>query len=258
MPSGTPFEIVYPERDRTDAVRMQRRIWLWFLVWPAIQLIGVAVFCLIIYLALARRLDMQGLQIHQPIVADVQKPTSVEPARSSGLPLPSTYGVYAVSEGHLSELQPLPIRAPDPRVQLSAEINKPSSTILPDGKIAFILFRRELLNSAPQNAAIRVVARVGSTLTFSSGKAAVLKPDTSWRIRSNSYEFQVSPLNENREMVVVRPQDPDFALPSGRYVLVFGGLAYDFTVDGLITDPVQCLESFEAVNGPIFTECRPK
>jgi hypothetical protein len=59
-------------------------------------------------------------------------------------------------------------------------------------------------------------------------------------------------------MVVVRPQDPDFALPSGRYVLVFGGLAYDFTVDGPITDPAQCLESFEAVNGPIFTECRPK
>jgi hypothetical protein len=254
----TPFEIVYSERDKTDAVRVRRRIWLWFILWPAIQLIGVVVFCLIIYLALARRLDMQGLQIRQPIVVEAQRPLSVEPLRSSGLPLPATYGVYAISEEHLSELQPLPIRAQDPRVQLSAEIDKPSSTKLPDGKIVFILFRRELLNSAPQNVAIRVVARVASTLTFSSGKAAVLKPDTSWHIRGNSYEFQVSPLNENREMVVARPMDPDFALPSGRYALVFGGLAYDFTVAGRVTDPAQCLESFEAVNGPVFTECRPK
>jgi hypothetical protein len=255
---GAPFEIVYPERDKSDAARIQRRIWLWFLVWPAVQLIGVAVFCLIIYLALAQRLDMQGLQIHQPVVAEVQKPPSVEPAGSSGLPLPSTYGVYAVSEGHLSELQPLPIRPPDPRVQLSAEINQPSSTTLPDGKVAFILFRRELLNSAPQNVTIRIVARVASALTFNSGKAAVLKPDTAWHIRGNSYEFQVSPLNENREMVVIRPPDLNFALPSGRYALVFGGLAYDFTVDGPITAPAQCLESFEAVNGPVFSECRPK
>jgi hypothetical protein len=163
-----------------------------------------------------------------------------------------------VSGGSLNELQSLPIRAPDPRVQLSAEINKPSSSILPDGKIAFILFRRELVNSAPQKISIRVVARVASALTFSSGKAATLTPEASWHIRANSYDFPVSPLNENREMVAARPEDPDFSFPSGRYVLVFEGLAYDFTVDGPITDPAQCLESFEAVNGPVFGQCAPK
>jgi hypothetical protein len=85
-----------------------------------------------------------------------------------------------------------------------------------------------------------------------------LKLDASWHIRGNSYDFQVSPLNENREMVVAQPVDPDFAFPSGRYALVFAGLGYDFTVEGPITAPAQCLESFEAMSGPVFTECRPK
>jgi hypothetical protein len=251
-------EIVYPERDQTVATRVRRRVWLWFIVWPLILLICPAVFCLVLYMALAGKLDVQQAQTRQAIVAEAQQSASTAAPSTSEFPLPSTYGVYAVSNGQLSELLPLPIRAPDPRVQLSAEINKPSSRELADGKVVFILFRRELLNDAPQKVAIRVVARVASALTFSSGKAAAAKPDASWHIRGNSYEFLVSPLNENREMVVVRAMDKDFALPSGRYALVFGGLAYDFTVAGPITEPAQCLESFEAVNGPVFTECRPK
>ena len=251
-------EIVYPERDKADAVRVRRRVWLWFIVWPLIQLIGPAVFCLVLYLALAGKLDVQQAQTRQAQVADAQQSAAAEAAHTSEFPLPSTYGVYAVSNGQLSELQSLPIRAPDPRVQLSAEINKPSASILANGKVVFILFRRELLSIAPQKIAVRVVARVARTLTFSSGKAAAAKPDASWHIRGNSYEFQVSPLNENREMVVARPVDPEFSFPAGRYALVFGGLAYDFTVDGPVTDLAQCLESFESVSGPVFTECRPK
>jgi hypothetical protein len=252
-----PFEIVYPEQDKTDTNRVQRRAWLWFILWPLIQLVGPAAFCLALYVALAGRLDRQGTQTRQAIVAEAQQSRPVEGVKSSGLPLPSTYGVYAVSNGNLKELQPLPIRAPDPRIQLSAEIRQPSSSVLPDGRIAFVVFQRELLNRAPEKVAVRIVARVSSALTFSAGKAAAVKPDASWHIRSNSYNFQVSPLNENREMIVARPGDPDFALPSGRYALVFDGLAYDFTVDGPVTEPAQCLESFEAVNGPVFTECHP-
>jgi hypothetical protein len=259
--SGAPaaVEIVYPEREAADAVRVRRRVWLWFVVWPLVQLIGVAGFCFALYVAVSGRLDVQEARTREAAaVTEPQQSPPAESARPSGLPLPSTYGVYAVSGGSLNELQSLPIRAPDPRVQLSAEINKPSSSILPDGKIAFILFRRELVNSAPQKISIRVVARVASALTFSSGKAATLTPEASWHIRANSYDFPVSPLNENREMVAARPEDPDFSFPSGRYVLVFEGLAYDFTVDGPITDPAQCLESFEAVNGPVFGQCAPK
>jgi hypothetical protein len=247
------LEIVYPERSQ--AVRVRRRVWLWFIVWPFIQLAGPAIFCLFLYFILAGRLDVQESQARRG--ADVQ-PVAEAP-RSFGLPLPSAYGIFAVSGGSLYELQPLPIRAPDPRIQLSAEITKPSTTTVPDGRLAFVLFERDLVNTAPQKLTVRVVARVMNDLKFSSGKAATAKPDASWHIRGgNPYTFQVSPLNENREMVAARPEDPELVLPSGRYVLVLGGIAYDFTVDGPITDIAQCLESFQVVGGAVFNECRPQ
>jgi hypothetical protein len=252
-------EIVYPERETSETSRVRRRLWLWFVVWPLIQLAGPAAFCLALYLAIDGRLDLQAVQTRAAI-EQVQRPPVDAPAPppSSGLPLPSTYGVYAINSETLSELEPLPIKAPDARIQLSAELNKPSSTLLPDGKVVFVVFRRDLLNSAPQKVVVRVVARVARAMTLSSGKPTTKKVESSWRIRANSYDFRVSPLNENREMVAIRPEEADFALPPGRYALVFGGLAYDFTVDGPITDRAQCLESFEATNGPVFTECRTK
>ena len=245
-------EIVYPERP--DAERMRRRVWLWFIVWPFIQLAGPIIFCLFLYFIIAGRVDLQPTTARRP--ADQ---SAVETPQSSGLPLPSTYGIFAVSSGTLHELQALPIRAPDPRIQLSAEITKPSTTVLPDGRLAFILFERDLVNRAPEKLTVRVVARVMNNVTFSSGKAAAVKPEASWHIRGgNPFTFQVSPLNESREMVAARPEDPELVLPSGRYALVLGGVAYDFTVDGPVTDITQCLESFEAVGGAVFTDCKPK
>jgi len=111
--------------------------------------------------------------------------------------------VYAISDGLLTELEPLPIKAPDVRVSLSAEITKPSRTILPGGNIVFVVFRRELLNGAPQKVAVRVVARVARAVTLSSGKPVSTNLDGSWRIRSNSYGLKVSPLSENHEMIVI-------------------------------------------------------
>jgi hypothetical protein len=252
---NAPVEIVYPEQEKLDPSRLRRRVWLWFVVWPFIQLASVAGFCLALYLAMSGR--PAGVEVQAPIVKAEVAPAAPSEPKSSGLPLPSSYGVYAVSNGSLSELQALPIRAPDPRVRLSAEITKPSATTLPDGKVVFILFQRELMNSAPQKLAVRVVARVASSLTYSSGKAAAVKVEASWHIRSNSFGYLVSPMGENREMVVVRPENPDFAFVPGRYALILGALAYDFTVDGPITDPAQCLESFEAVGGLVYIDCRP-
>ena len=107
--------------------------------------------------------------------------------------------------GHMSELEALPIKAPDPRVALSAEINEPSKTLLPDGNVVFLVFRRDLVNSAPEKAMIRVVARVARTMTFNAGKASSAALKNSWRIRSNSYEFNVAPLSGNLEIVAIRP-----------------------------------------------------
>jgi hypothetical protein len=241
-------EIVYPERDHPEAVRLRRRAWRWLMVWPLAQLAGAVVLSAVLYLALTGNLhDAQS-----PLAAgdEISKRTP------SGLPLPSSYGIYAISRGHLSELEALPIKAPDPRVALSAEISEPSKTLLPDGNVVFLVFRRDLLNSAPQKAMIRVVAKMARAMTFNAGKATVTDLTSSWRIRSNSYEFDVAPLSENREMVTIRPETADFALPAGRYALVFNGLAYDFTIDGPVTDRAQCIESVAALNGPVYTDCR--
>jgi hypothetical protein len=251
-------EIVYPnQREEPDNVRVRRRVWFWFIVWPLLQLAGPAVFTVALYAALSGRIDFRSAQTQQAI----EQKTSIEDAakpQPSGLPLPATYGVYAISNGALNELEALPVKPPDPRVSLSAEINKPSTTILPDGKIVFVIFRRELVNAAPQKLNVRVVAQVARAMTIMAGKAITTNVEGIWRIRNNSFEFKVSPLNENREMVQIRSDTPDFTFAPGRYVLVFNSLAYDFTVDGPTQSPAHCLESFEAANGPIFTECRPK
>jgi hypothetical protein len=260
--AGQPqVEIVYPERENPEAARVRRRVWLWFIGWPVVQMIGPIVFCVVLYLVVAGHFSREGPQQlgasvrHGPPSAPPSAPSSAQP---SGLPLPTAFGVYAVSNGTLVELEPLPIKAPDPRVALSAEINKPSRSILQDGKILIIVFRRDLVNSAPQKVQVRVVARVVRAVTLSVGKAVSNDLDSSWRIRGTSFDFKVSPLAEDREMIAIRPEDDDLVLPAGRYGVVLGGLAYDFTVDGPITASAQCLESFEALNGPVFSECRSK
>jgi hypothetical protein len=118
------------------------------------------------------------------------------------------------------------------------------------------VFRRELLGGAPQKAAVRVVARVASRMTFEDGKAISANVQNSWRIRSNGYDFNVAPFGDNQEMVALRPESADLILPAGRYALIFAGLAYDFTVDGPVTDRAHCLETVMAANGQIYIECR--
>jgi hypothetical protein len=77
-----------------------------------------------------------------PSIPDSPQQTSVAAdlktaAASSGsllFPLPSDYGVYAVSNAALSELYLLPEQVPDKRVAMSTPVTQPSRTILPDGK----------------------------------------------------------------------------------------------------------------------------
>ena len=170
-------------------------------------------------------------------------------------PLPASFGIYALSNNELTELQPLPIGVPDPRVALSAEITKPSATTIPDNKPAFILFRRDLLNSVPQTVALRAVARVIRETKIVGGKATVTNIDGTWRIRNVSHELRVSPVPGQPEMVIARPAN-DVPLAAGRYALVLNRVGYDFTIKGQEDSPEFCLEGFEASNGSIFSQCR--
>lgn len=187
----------------------------------------------------------------------VRPPEPIVQPPLPGIPLPSTYGVYAVSDGRLTDLDALPIRVPDLRVAISSEISTPSRAHLPSGQLKFVVFRRDLLNNAPDHAELRVVARIERALTFNSkGKPTVKDVGNLWAVRNNSYPMKVAPVAQNREMIMIQPEDPQSVVSPGRYVLVFNNLAYDFSVDGPLTDTAHCLERTDAVNGPVYTECR--
>ncbi len=170
-------------------------------------------------------------------------------------PLPGSYGVYALSDNKLVELKTLPINVPDARVAMSAELKTPSPTIISDDKPAFILFRRDLLNNAPQTVNVRVIARMARETKFIDGKAVTSKVDGAWRIRNISYEMKVAPVPGQHEMVIARPEET-LALPAGRYALVLNRTGFDFTVKGPITSSAQCLEWFQTATGSIYSECR--
>jgi hypothetical protein len=175
---------------------------------------------------------------------------------SPSFPLPSDYGVYALGGDKLSELFALSERVPDKRIAISTPIDKPSRTKLEDGKARFVIFRRDLVGNAPERVEVRVVAQVVRALTFDSrGKPNFASVSDTWNIRSVSHEFRVRPIPGNPEMLLVQSDKPDFALPSGRYVLVLKDQGYDFTVAGTVTDLAQCLERTDAANGTFYSEC---
>jgi hypothetical protein len=180
---------------------------------------------------------------------------SLEPPTS---PLtPTTYGVFAVSGDRLYELDPLPGRAPDIRIPISAAILTPSRTSLPDGHIKFIVYRRDSATRAADRADIRLVARIAHETNFDkSGKPVISKIDDTWAIRNISVALRTAPKKDHPDMYEVQSGDPNIALTPGRYALVLSGQAYDFSVAGAITDPKQCLERLEGTNGTFYSDCR--
>ena len=129
--------------------------------------------------------------------------------------------------------------------------------MLPDGQVTFIVFRREIATSAPDHATVRVIARIMRDLTFSkAGRPTNAKVDDAWAIRNVSFDYQVAPAPDSQEMILIKPENNAFTLPAGRYGLVINGVAYDFSVDGRVTEPSQCLERTAAANGTFYSECR--
>ena len=180
---------------------------------------------------------------------------SVETSPKLPFPVPTSFGIYVLNDNKLTELEALPINVPDPRVALSAEIKNPSTVTISDHKPAFILFRRDLLNNAPQKVILRVVARMTRETKIVNGKPVVTKIDGAWRIRDISRELKISPISGQREMVIARLDD-EVSLPAGRFALVVNRIGYDFTIDGREQAPESCLEGFEAATGTVFTQCR--
>jgi len=188
--------------------------------------------------------------------AKAETVAAVHPNKPS-FPIPNDYGVYAIAGGQLTELDLLSMRVPDQRVAISPVISTPSKAHLPAGKLEFVVFRRDLVNNAPDHVAVRVVAQVVRALTFdAAGKALTTNIDNAWVVRSNSYQMRVAPVADNPEMILLRADLPDFVFPAGRYALVLKSAAYDFTLDGPVTDTAHCLERADTLTAPVYTECR--
>lgn len=172
--------------------------------------------------------------------------------------VPTSFGVYAFSQNKLLELEQLPGKVPDMRVAVSAAIQAPSRTTLPDGHIKFVIYRRDSATNAPDRAEVRIVAKIGKEISFNpAGKAIEAKPDDAWVVRNVAIPFRTAPKKDNPEMYEVLSETAESVLAPGRYALVLKGQAYDFNVAGAITDPRQCLERLAATNGQFYSECKP-
>lgn len=244
-----------------------------FAFWSITQLTAAVLLGIAIFFVLAKRTDLFDFvgqrsdklaaataTVVDAVPVQTAAVAQVKPKGISGLPVPDSYGVYAIDDGKLISLQALPIRVPDQRVGISALISTPSESVLPDGRLRFLVYRRDLLNNVPDLVTVRVIARVMRALTFDSGgKPRMVNVDGSWAVRSNLYDMKVAPDSANPEMIVISPTDGTFTFPAGRYALVLNkNIAYDFSVDGPVTDKAQCLERTDAVNMPIYTECRTR
>ena len=185
-------------------------------------------------------------------------PTAVEQKSVAPSPtVPTAFGIYAVSDGKLHELDVLPGRAPDPRIAISSIITANSRTTLPDGHVAFVIYHRNLATNAADRAEVRLVARIEREASFDKeGKQVVTGVDDNWVMRNISIPYRTAPKKDNPEMYEVRSENPDIPLAPGRYALVVKGLAYDSSVAGPVTDPRQCLERLVATNGRFYSECK--
>src|ERR1700681_4193928 len=185
-PKSAVVREVYSRADAESIAQAQTRVLLSTLARFAIGILLIGTVAgLAIY---DQRTSLLGTSARAPapatLVAKPASPSIAEPAQrspvtaadsqgSSPFPLPTDYGVYALNDAKLSELNLLQEQVPDKRIAMSTPINQPSRTTLPDGKARFVVFRRDLVGSAPDRIEGRVVARVVRALTFDAkGKAS--------------------------------------------------------------------------------------
>jgi hypothetical protein len=179
-----------------------------------------------------------------------------EPPPKKPTPLrPTDYGVYALSNDSLIELQLLPGEPPDIRVAISADLKVPSRTILPNGHPKFIVFRKDIASSVSDHADVRVVAKIYRE--FAPGVAGK-KPsgEDVWVMRNVAFPFRVSPVKDDPQMYELHSADPALELSPGRYALVLKNEAYDFSVEGQPVDPKQCMERIVGSNGTFYSDCK--
>jgi hypothetical protein len=174
-------------------------------------------------------------------------------------PRPTVYGVYAIDENQLMALEQIQGTPVDPRTPKQLKITQPGRTVISGPTPKFVVYRRGLASSAPDNVRVRVAARIAHSMIFdSNGKPVITTPETTtWLIRNDQgYELRVAPVPDNAEMIELRSENPDFSYPPGRYELMLGEQAFDFVIAGEVLEPAHCVEGVATGRGPIFYECK--
>ncbi|RXT46566.1 hypothetical protein [Bradyrhizobium betae] len=190
-------------------------------------------------------------------VAKPEMVTAVAPPAKPARVLPTDYGIYAlIDDQSLAELNATGIAAPDIRIAISAAFKKPDRPHLPNGRVKFIVFRREAANAGPMRAEVRVVAKVAREYSNDAAGKTPGGGDDVGVIRNFAYPFRVAPIPATPEMYDIHASDPELDLPPGHYVLSLGTQSYYFQVDGQITDPRQCLERVVATTGTFYAPCK--
>lgn len=213
--------------------------------------------------ALRRQVSSQAQEIAQvspkpETTITVAKPEMVTPAPPSPTRvLPTDYGIYAlIDDKSLAELNATGVMAPDMRIAISPEFRKPDRPHLPNGRVKFIVFRRNAANVIPERVEVRVVAKIAREFSTDAAGKNLGGGEDVGVIRNSSYPFRVSPIPGKPEMYELHTGDSGLELAPGHYVLSLGSQAYYFQVDGEITDPRQCLERVVAGNGTFYAPCK--
>ncbi|OSJ21578.1 hypothetical protein BSZ19_50215 [Bradyrhizobium japonicum] len=213
--------------------------------------------------ALRRQISSQAQEIAQvspkpEATITVAKPEMVAPAPPpSTRVLPTDYGIYAlIDDKSLAELNATGVMAPDMRIAISPEFKKPDRPHLPNGRVKFIVFRRDAANVIPERVEVRVVAKIAREFSTDAAGKNLGGGEDVGVIRNFSYPFRVSPIPGKPEMYELHTADSGLELAPGHYVLSLGPQAYYFQVDGEITDPRQCLERVVAGNGTFYAPCK--
>jgi len=171
--------------------------------------------------------------------------------------LPTDYGIYAlIDDKSLAELNATGVMAPDMRIAISPEFKKPDRPHLPNGRVKFIVFRRDAANVIPERVEVRVVAKIAREFSTDAAGKNLGGGEDVGVIRNFSYPFRVSPIPGKPEMYELHTGDSGLELAPGHYVLSLGSQAYYFQVDGEITDPRQCLERVVAGSGTFYAPCK--
>jgi hypothetical protein len=168
--------------------------------------------------------------------------------------LPTAYGIYAVIDGRLIELEPLAVRVPD-RGSIPI-LTATGRTKLVQGKVHFLAYRPDLANSAPEKVMVRGVA-VAAEMQGAAPKRDGTAVSTSeqWNIRKISYDMKVAPVEGNAAMITIRAADANFSFPAGNYALVLKGTGYEFSVVEAVRPSMPCVERDDRPNRATDTLC---